>query len=226
MKQLTIGVESVKFYPLYGTNAKNEYIGFAREVFDKFGAAKGYEITYKPYRINKIFEMYYAGEFDIKFPDNPFWDADSKAKLDIKYSEGVTEFIDGTLVEPMNKGKGIEHIKKVGALKGFTPFDYLDHIQKGKIQISESSAFHGLITGMLSERIDAFYINVAIARYVLENLDQKGMFVFDPDLPHTRTDYFASSINRPEAIADLSDYLKANPAEIQALRLKYKVNLD
>lgn len=226
MKKLTIGVESVKFYPIYETNAKNDYIGFAREVFDKFGLAKGYDITYQPHRISKIFDQYYAGKFDVKFPDNPFWDADNKANLDIKYSDGVAEFIDGTMVEPLAKGKGLDYIKKVGALKGFTPFDYLDYIEKGQVSISESTAFHGLITGMLSERVDAFYINVAIARYVLEKLDQKDTFVFDPDLPHTRTEYFASSINRPDAISDLSDYLKENKAEVDALKLKYKVNLD
>lgn len=226
MKELVFGVESARFYPLFSTNSKNEYIGFARELFDCFGAAKGYKIKYKPHPISKIFGSYYKNEFDIKFPDNPFWDADNKENRDIIYSEEITEYIDGTMVEPEKLGQGVEKIKKLGILRGFTPFDYLDYIEKKKVITDESSAFHGLVTGILSERIDAFYLNVAITRHVLETIDQKGLFEFDPDLPHTRSFYQASSITNPEAIADLNAFLRESKDEINALRLKYKVDLD
>lgn len=226
MKELTVGVESIRYYPFWGTDVKNEFIGFARELFDNFGAAKGYNITFIPYRVESLSKKFYAGEFDLKFPDNPYWDGDNKKGLNIIYSDGVTEFIDGTLVESFNKDKGVERIKNLGTVRGFTPFDYFEFIDKGQVSVAESTAFHGLITGVLCGRIDAFYINVAVARYILEKLEQYDTFVFDPSLPHTRAKYSASSIKNPEAVQDLNDYLREEHKAVKALKEKYKVNLD
>lgn len=118
-KTFIVGVEDHNYYPQYWYDSKKqEYSGYAREVLDLFAKQHNYQLIYKPYPVNRLFTSFINEKVDFKFPDNSYWKSDVKKESGkhIIYSQPVTEYIDGVVVLPENKGKGLEHLKKMGTV--------------------------------------------------------------------------------------------------------------
>jgi polar amino acid transport system substrate-binding protein len=222
-EELTIGVETTDYYPQYKYD-NGKYTGFAREVLDLFASKNGHTVIYKALPIKRLLSVYLNGEVDFKYPDNAFWAGDLKTGKNLVYSEPVVDFIDGTMVLTGNKGKGIEGKFRLGTILGFTPFDYLDKIGDGSVKVTENPNLDSLVRQLESSRIEGAYVNIAVAMYHLREVAKKpDLLVFDPSLPHTRSAYSLSSINKPEVIAQFNGFLSENKAEIQAIKDKYQV---
>jgi ABC-type amino acid transport substrate-binding protein len=220
---LTIGVETTDYFPQYLYKNKT-LTGYAGEIFSLFASTHGHTITYKAYPIKRLLDVYMAGEVDLKYPDNKFWAQDAKAGKDIKYSGAVVNFIDGVLVKPANKGKGVAALKRLGTLRGFTAFDYFDHIKAGTVKIKENNNLSALMQQTQNGRVDGAYFNVAVANYYLNNkLKTPGSLVFDSQLPHTKTFYSVSSMKRPDIIKQFNQFLKDKASDIQAIKNKLNV---
>ncbi|WP_445945097.1 hypothetical protein [Shewanella sp.] len=98
-REFVIGVEDIEYYPIYAKR-DGDYAGFARELFDAFGAANGHSFQYKPLPIKRLFSDFLGNKLDFKFPDSPYWQTDMKADKNVIYSASVLEYIDGVLVPP------------------------------------------------------------------------------------------------------------------------------
>jgi polar amino acid transport system substrate-binding protein len=221
--ELTVGVETTEYYPQYQYENGN-YQGFARDVIDLFASKNGHSVSYKAYPIKRLLSVYLAGEVDLKYPDNAFWASDAKATHKVVYSDPVVNFIDGTLVLPANKDKGIGDKFRLGTIAGFTPFDYLDKIGDGSVKVTENNNLDALVKQVESGRVEGAYFNVAVAMYHLREVMKKPeLMVFDASLPHTRSAYAISSIKRPDIVEQFNAFLKSSSAEIQALKDKYQV---
>jgi polar amino acid transport system substrate-binding protein len=220
---LVIGVETTQYYPQY--QYKNgEYIGYARDVLDLFAKNSGHTFSYKALPIKRLIEAYIDGEVDLKYPDNAFWSADAKAGKNITYSEPVVQYIDGTLVLPANMGKGVTSMKRLGTIRGFTPFDYFPQIKAGSINVTENNNLDSLLKQLENQRIDGAYFNVAVAYYHLRNVAKTpDAAIFDASLPHTKSAYAISSINRPDIVKQFNQFLTSHAKEIAALKAKYQV---
>ena len=76
-------------------------------------------------------------------------------------------------------------------MRGFTPYPFLDLIQKNKVEMSENNNFISLLKQTLVKRIHGAYCNVSVARYNLQEVLKKpGALVFNPKLPHFKGSYF------------------------------------
>ncbi len=225
-KAYIVGVDNISYFPHY-VHENNEYRGFAREVLGAFAKRRGYTFIYKARPVARLFKEYLEqGKFDFKYPDNSYWQSDMKKSKKVVYSQPVVEYIDGVMVLPERKGRGVEHLKRLGTIRAFTPWTYLDLIKAGKVKISENSDFIPLIKMTLMKRVDGAYINVAIAHYQLENvLHKSNALVFDPDLPHTRSFYHLSSIKYPEIIEEFDRFLIQERNLIDGLKEKFGVGV-
>jgi len=219
----SVGVEAQPYAPYYSTQA-GEYRGYAREVLDAFAAAKGYRFDYRPMPIKRLFGALLAGQLDFKFPDNPLWQADLKQGQRIHYSQSLAPFIDGALVPRWRQGQGKARIKILGTLLGFTPSAYLEDIRQGRIHLKQTSQIDALLKMALSERVDAVYLNVQVAEHRLRRPGAgTELLVFDPTLPYDQGDYYLSSLQHPQIIAELDTFLQDQAALITRLKRQYGV---
>jgi polar amino acid transport system substrate-binding protein len=220
---LIIGVEDIDYFPIY-QYSNNQYSGAASEILNKFATLNNHTISYKSYPITRLNRNYLKGTVDFRFPDNGYWAQDQKKGYDIKYSEPVIGFIDGVMVSPANKGQGIDKLKKLGLVRGFTAWDYLDLIKAGSVEIKETNSLDSLIKLTTNNRNDGAYFNVDVATYYLNNtLKAPDSLVFDPDLPHTKSSYSLSSFKHPQVIDQFNQFLIEQADWIKTVRQKYQI---
>ena len=218
-----IGVEDIDYFPIYQYSA-GQYTGAASEILNKFAALNNHSLTYKAFPITRLNKNYLNGKVDFRFPDNGFWAQDQKSGYDIKYSAPVIDFIDGVMVMPSKKGKGISKLKKLGLVRGFTAWDYLDLIKKGSVKIKETNSLESLIKLTSNNRYDGAYFNVDVATYYLNNtLKAPGSLIFDPELPHSKSSYSLSSFKHPKIIEQFNQFLVDQADWIAATKEKYQV---
>lgn len=216
-----VGVEALNYYPHY-SNADGEFSGFARDVLDAFAHSQGYRFDYRPLPVARLYKSFFAGELDFKYPDNANWQASKRQGLNVRYSDPVASYIDGVLLLPANRGKGAEQLNNLGTVRGFTPWDYLDAIARGKLRVIEVTTFKQSLLQGISRRVDGVYMNIDVGRYQLDKvLEQPGALVFDETLPHTRGAYKLSSIRHPAVLDAFNDFLRSNAAEVRAMKAKY-----
>jgi len=224
-KTFVIGVEQLKYYPLYSYEGE-EYIGASRAVLDGFFKQYGYKFQYKILPILRLFRELTTHRLDFKYPDSPFWQQAMKKDIQVTYSDGVLEYIDGTMVIPDQKGKR-SNLKTLGSPLGFTPWAYIDQVKKKELSVTESTNFNSLLMMVIKNRVEGAYINIAVARHYLDNvLDRPGELVFDPSLPHVREFYQLSTTKHPAIIQEFNSYLKKNKKKIDQIKKKFKVNVD
>ena len=222
---ILIGVEDLTYYPHY-TMDDGEYGGFGRALLDAWAADRGHTVTYKAFPIKRLMSMLVEGQVDLKYPDNAYWSSDLKKDKDVTYSEAVVEYIDGVSVAPDNVGKGMTAVKKLGTVRGFTPWAWLDEINAGSVELSELGALDGLIKQAAAGRIDAAYANVSVIQHQLDEMGQTGSLAFDPDLKHTRDFYYLSTTTKPALIDDFNAWMAENADKVAELKADYKVTLD
>ena len=223
-KVYTVGVEALKYMPHYDHDNK-EYIGMARDLLDMFADTRGYKFRYKIRPIKKLFsEFLNKKTLDLKYPDNSYWQGEMKKGKSVIYSQPVVEYIDGVMVLPEHKGKGSAKLKRLGTVRGFTTWEYLEMVEKGDIKLVENSTFTGLIKQVLKKRINGAYFNVAVCNYQLTEVMKKpGALVFDETLPHTKSHYYLSTLNFPKLINEFNNFLIKEKPAIDALKNKYQV---
>ena len=222
-ENLIIGVEDIDYLPIY-EYSNGQYTGVASEILSKFAALNNHTLTYKEFPITRLNKYYLNGTVDFRFPDNGYWIQEQKAGYDIKYSAPVINFIDGVMVTPENKHKGISHLNKLGVVRGFTAWDYLDLIKEGTVTIKESNNLHSLIKLTSVNRYDGAYFNIDVAKYYFKNtLNSPDLLIFDPELPHTKSSYSLSSFKHPEIIEQFNQFLIAEAEWIAMIKEKYQV---
>ncbi len=224
VKTFKIGVEFQDYFPHY-SYVDGKYVGFAKDVFDKFAESKGYQFTYEALPVMRLHQAFWAGEVDFKYPDHPSFAKELKEGKNIIYSKAVSGFADGLMILPEKKGKlKIEDIKSIGTVRGFTPWDYMGQIKAGKIVLEEANDFGNLLEMLLRGRIDGAYVNPVVAEYQLANILKKpGAIVFDESLPHTRSEYQFATIKHPEVIEEFNKFLQDEAEFINKQKNSYNI---
>jgi polar amino acid transport system substrate-binding protein len=224
-KDLMVGVENIDYYPIYSVKG-GQYQGYARDLIDHFAETYGHTVSYKPLPIKRLFREFLSEKIDLKFPDNKYWAGDEKKGKNIVYSDAALEYIDGALVIPGRLGQDKSNIKKLGVIRGFTPWEYLDDINKGDIKTQENNKLSQLMKMAQSNRVDAVYFNILVARYFLKHSDfDKNLVMYDDSLPHTQNYYYLSSIKHPDVIAQFNEYLQQENIFVNELKKKYELEL-
>jgi len=215
---ITIGVEETAYLPHYQFT-DGVYKGFAADLIAQFAKDRNYRVDYRPMPVIRLFAALVDGAIDLKYPDNPIWSAESKAGKDVRYSDPVVAYIDGVSVAPDKVGRGVESLKSLGTVLGFTAYEWLDRINKKQVVLQENRSFEALVRMAQAGRVDGAYSNVAVLAYVLEKqIGAPGALVFDRSLPHSAGHYQFSSLKRPLLISELNAWMKANDAWIADLK--------
>ncbi len=226
-KELVIGVENLNYYPYYDFSGK-EYSGFFKVLMERFAKAEGYTVIFKPLPVKRLYtELLESGQIDFKFPDNPLWGQEYKKGKRLHYSDGVVLFIDGTLVRPESAQGDVGGIKQLGTIAGFTPWTYMEYINKGTIRNVEVRSMAALLKTTMAGRVDGAYVNVSVARHILDEvLKEKGALVWNPNLPYGKDHYNLSTVRYPEIIEAFNAFLRREKAAVKALKEQFKIGID
>jgi ABC-type amino acid transport substrate-binding protein len=222
-----IGVENIAFAPHYSIDEQGRYQGFAREVFDLFAAKTGVQLTYKPLSIDALLPALLNGEVDFKYPDNRNWSGLAKTGKTVHYSQTVVNYVDGVLVAPKRVGLGVDHLKRLSIVDGWTPWGYEQRIESQQVLLLQSEGLRQMIRQALLKDTDGAYFNVVVATHYLDNIRAKpGALVFDPGLPHTRSTYNLSTIRHPKLIERFDRFLVEQHEQIAELKTRYGVEAN
>ena len=225
-KSFIVGVENISYFPMYGLE-NGKYSGYAREILDAFASEHGYTFFYKPLPILRLYKDLLVNQtVDFKYPDNTFWKKDLKNGKNISYSISVVDYIDGVMVLPANRGRGLKRFKRLGTIIGFTPWEYLDDIKAGNIKHDKAPHYDCIIKMALAKRVDGAYSCVSVMNFQLEKMNKGGALVFDPVLPHTKSSYLLSSVKHPLIIKQFSGWLGRRKAFVDRLKGKYKIGAE
>lgn len=116
-----VGVEQQAFQPHFWQDEKGDYRGFAREVLDLFAQDAGIELQYKALPVDQLTAQLASGAVDFKYPDSPGWGGQAKLGKTIHYSQPVVDYVDGVLVPPQQLGQGLDGLKRLALVEGWTP---------------------------------------------------------------------------------------------------------
>ncbi len=223
-KSFVVGVERLQYHPYYYVK-DHEFQGFARDLIDMFSHSSGHDFKYRILPVKRLYDEFFHEKIDFKFPDNRYWQADKRIGINISYSAGVVGFEDGLMVLATRETGNVKGIKTIGKISGFTPWPYLNAIEKRDIILSEHYSIKGIIKQVIHKRIDGAYLNVKVAQYQLENvMGMTGILKFDSSLPHVKGDYSLSTSKHPNIIVQFNDFLKEYESEIIILKEKYELN--
>jgi polar amino acid transport system substrate-binding protein len=220
----TVGVEDLDYFPQYA-HTGTQVTGFGRELLDAFAKSRGYKFEYRMYPLSRLsLEAFKNQSLDFKYPDNSYWETKLRKLVTVHYSNPVMPYIDGVLVLPENKGRGIASFKVLGTMTGFTPWNYLDLIKDKKVTVFENDGFVSLLKQTSMKRVDGAYVNVEVAKYQLrEVLKTPDALVFDPDLPHTKDYYYLSTVKHPQIIAEFNAFLAKETQLYEQIRKKLQI---
>jgi len=220
----TVGVEGQDYLPI-ASGVGGDYKGYSRELLDAFAAKAGHKFTYQPMPVARLWDEYLKQKsVDLKYPDNAYWNADNKKGLNITYSSGLINVVEGLMVPPANKGKGASSVTKIVTLRGFTPFPYLDMIAAKKVAVTEVNEAGQALDMAAAGRVDGVYMGKIAATYLLNDVMKKpGSLVFDDSLPNSKNDFSMSSMKHPDVIKQLNDFLASEKDLVAKLKAKYKI---
>lgn len=219
----TVGVEDIQYYPHY-TVENGTYKGFARDLLDAFAADAGHTFVYKPMPVKRLFQALLGKAIDFKYPDNAYWAAEAKGDAAVTYSAPVVRYIDGVVVRPDRLGQGVDAVKTLGTVSGFTPFAWLERVADGRVRLAENADYDALLRQVMAGRVDGAYANVDVAEWRLtEVLKTPGAVVYDPALPHTDDFYHLSTTTRPDVIAAFDTWLAAHQELVAALKVRHGI---
>jgi ABC-type amino acid transport substrate-binding protein len=191
---------------------------------DAFAKKQGHTIIYKALPIPRLFDAYFAGDVDFKYPDNALWGKNDRVSKNIQYTQPVVKYIEGMMVLPKNQGKPLTQIHSMGVVRGFTPYPYFNLIKDGVLTSKEVNTLDAALRMVVNERTDGVYTNVSVGLYSLEHaLRTPNALQYDPTLPNTVDYYYLSSFKCPELITEFNQFMQDEKAMIAQLKEKYQV---
>ncbi len=231
--EFTIGVEDTKTFPIYEVR-DGEYVGVARDILDLFAQNYGYQFTYTPLPIKRLFYDFLGGRLDFKFPDNKFWkfgDKKASGKKIIYNQEGVIFVHDVMLTRKSNLSKDMSYLKKMAIVRGVTPTRYNALIKKGQLELVEYSSVHAIIVSAMTGRVDGAHTWSEIAHYYLAKIKKEKWFNKEANQVEMVSDtrffdkhegvFYLSTIKHPEVIKNFDDFRVKYQSQIIAIKNKY-----
>lgn len=223
--KFSIGVEKLQYLPLHTVDANNRYGGYAREVLDAFAAQHGYTFEYIPLPINRLYSRFLSERtLDFKYPDHPQWREDLRASIQLSYSKVVVSTEEGAMVLPQRRGKRLADLRTLGTVLGFTPWPYKAAIDSHALKVSTAGSTDSLLRLVLGGHLDAAYVNVDVANHMLAGeLKAPAGLVFDPGLPHARSDFRLSTLRCKEVVEQFNRFLQREQGMLQQLRASHGI---
>ncbi|MDH4558830.1 peptidase M24 [Pseudomonas sp. BN417] len=221
---LRVGLESQDYLPYYRALPGKPAEGYAIALLQRFAISQGLALELEPLPINRLHrQLQTTDRLMLVFPDNPAWSRQLKTDAQLHYSRPVIRIVDGSLVLREHLGRGVEAVRRLGTVRGFTPEAWQDRLQGGQVQLVEAGDIGSLVRMLLRLRIDAIYANPEVLQHYLETSTSLGRdrLLLDPELPLAHTAFHASSLRHPEILEAFDRFLIEQSEELAQLRRQH-----
>lgn len=216
-----IGVENYNRFP-YEYIKDGEYKGLFRDILDKFADDSGIEFKYVPYKIKDIYANFFADKFDFKFPDNPVWMSPQKSNYKITYSNYITHYIDGIFIKKDDLGKTVNQLENFGVMKEPIIWTLANKQNRGKIKVKIRSSCSELIDMLEKKEINAIFCNYDVMKYLLKKSTLEDKILINLDLPFIDNYFHVSTIQYPNILKKLDEWILNNRNFIDEKIHEYK----
>lgn len=216
-----VGVENEDYFPHYRYR-DGRYSGYGRDLLDVFAEWAGVKFQYRALPVNQLFNDLVSGEVDLKYPANPAWHTKQKDDVKVSYSQPAVTYVEGLMVRPHLRGKGLAAVKRISIVRGFTPTGYESQRRAGTITFLEFDSTADVLKAAINGHTDAAYVERSVGDYVLRKvLNQPAALVFDSSATSTRSNFLLATINQPALIRQVDRFLTEQSTQVQKLREKY-----
>ncbi len=215
-----VASQNIPYYPHYEFNSELDK-GYAWALLEAYSKHTGVTFEYVAMPVLRLQVEMEKGNVDLVYPDHPTWTNpvnDNKSK---HYSIPLTDSLVGTFVKESRYGQEISRIRKLAIVLGFSPLYWQERIESGKTKLISVADNKAALYLAQLDRADAFDMDYYVAEYLLSTLTDVDRFVLDPNLPVTTVEFCLSTLNNPELVADISEFITQHPELISELKVKY-----
>lgn len=221
-----VGVQDMPYAPFSWTKG-NEYFGVGRDILDSFASARGHQFSYVALPYLRNLKGFLAGDFDFQFPEDPAWSNEIKNKSGkrIYYSDALIDYIDGVSVLSKRGAIGLDELKRMGTIIGFSPVDaYRKRAAQGNLYIYENPVVDGLISQLLLGRTDGIYLSIDVVQNHMRRMNMPGAATFAKHLPYRKSNYKLATIEHPELMKEFNAFLTDSEDLINKIKASYELN--
>lgn len=213
----TIGTQSISYKPHYDFNTP-EIDSLAEAILQLFATEQQIRFTYVPLPIKRL---NVESGVDFVYPDNPLWREAQNHQSQLFFSQPLVFILGGTMVKNSRKHMLLSELKTVAVPRGFTPEHLLKAQSKYQFELVETSNAESAIKMVLKGRVDAADVELNVANFLLEELQQPGALVPGTNLPFTRVGFHISSARHPKILLAFDRFLITHRAQITQLKRQY-----
>lgn len=219
--QFTVGTEDINFYPHYDFTAAGT-TGFANEVLQLFAAQQGYQFSFQPLPVKRLYHEL-DNLVDFIYPDNPNWAKFQSSQASRLFSEPVIYNLGTTLVLPVNKDISLAKFRTLAVIHGFTPTAWLNLRGKHRFKLYEVPNAVSAVNLVLRGQLDGADVEYNVAQKILRDQQQEGALVVAQQLPMTRVSFHLSTVRHPQVLQQFNRFLLSHQDQIDALKQKYQL---
>lgn len=217
--RFVVGTEDLSFFPHYDFTASNRK-GFANEVLEKFAEQYGYQFSFQPLPVKRLYHEL-DNIVDFIYPDNPAWHSYQGDLANRLYSDAVIYNLGVTMVQPERQHLSVSQVRTLAVIRGFTPVKWLTLQQSHKFQIFEVANPQSAVSLVLRGQLDAADLEYNVANHLLGELKQADGLVVAGSLPFSQIGFHLSTTRHSEVLAQFNRFLAENQLLISELKLRY-----
>ncbi len=218
-KEFVIGVQDIRYYPLYDFPKPSH----TKDLLDAFAKSKGYKFTYLPLPILRFDKWLEDEDIDFKYPDNRRWFPDKPLHTKLTFSKPTIELIACAMTKRNKAYSSRKEVKRLGSLLGFHPSLWVDLINSGNTRLIESPSTIDIIKQTLFGSVDAINLEPSVVNYHLKKLNKEGELIINKNINYQVYTYHLSTINHPEIITEFNHFLNKNAELLVELKSKYNI---
>jgi ABC-type amino acid transport substrate-binding protein len=220
-EEYVIASQNIDYYPHYAFNSANKGLGWA--ILEAYAEYSGHTFHYVSMPVLRLQKELVKGNVDLIYPDHPTWTNPITRASQKTFSLPLTTSLVGTFVRPENLGKGIDSIKKVSIVLGFSPLYWQERIDANYVElITVNNSTQAMNLAVLN-KTDAADGDYFVYQYLENSYRDLIPLVFDPTLPNTVVEYRLATVHRKELIKDIDDFIKGHKTLIDDLKQLYRI---
>jgi ABC-type amino acid transport substrate-binding protein len=220
--QLTVGTENIDYFPHYRFDGGDDQ-GYIWAVLQAFAKQSGHTMVYVAYPIKRLHQELLDNNIDFLYPDNPKWISADRQQQSKYFSKPIITAFGSTVVLPERVNQGLKNFKSLAVPHGFTSIMYASLIAQRKVSLLEVPDAISALQMVLKGRVDGADVELNVAQHLLEQLAQPYALVFDPSLPFDPVTFHLSTIEHPDIIKQLDDFIDNNQVLISKLKAQYQL---
>jgi len=224
-KKFIIGVEAVRYYPLYDfRDDQMAHPSFTRDLLTAFFTAQHYDFKFVALPLKRFDKWYEEQNIDFKFPDNRRWRDDGGKRLGLIFSAPVVKLMAGSFVLKSRVNELTrDKVTKLATVFGFYPILWADLVNNHQINVLSENSPMSIVKHLLYGNVDVTNIDLNVINYQLGRLNRQGEIVLSMQLPHETYDYYLSTIHFPKVITEFNMFLKNHRQLLKALKQKHHI---